>query len=277
MTLSRTAAALMTLGALGALGACSSRAPAISATSYVGIFDRSSLDTSALTTAQVGDSRVTTWTGELDRASNTITLNGYTGTLSADRTKITFASGTGTITAGTTQYVAQFTASPDGLTTYRGVLGIPTAPTEVPTTGEVNYSGTGSSSFTILDSMSDTRYEVTGDVAVTVNFQTGAVTMTFDALNGTQYIGSDTGGVPANSVGTIEIDNAEMADGTFSGGTASYIPGGQSTSTLSGDETVTTEGGVYGPGASEIGGVVIIDDTGTTGSGVDIEGNFVAK
>ena len=87
-----------------------------------------------------------------------------------------------------------------------------------------------------------------------------------------ELITLDAGGTVAITDGAIDYV-AVISGNTFSGGTAD-LSSTQITTDLTGAELVDTSGGFYGPGADEVGGVVLIDDTGT--GSLLLLGDFVA-
>lgn len=228
--------------------------------SYVGLFDTGSTEASALSTRTLDPSSGSTGSAsdDLERGTNTITLNGLTGTLNAARDTVTFdGGGTATIVNGATDYVALFSAEPaSGLgDPFIGVVGVATEPGDLPG-GTVTYTSANGARMTIIDGAGPNLFDLTGAVSVTVTFGSGNVDMTFSNLDGTR---NGTGSF--NDVATFDILGAGLAGNSISGGTASFAGTiGIIDSALSGNEAVATSAALYGPGADEIGGVVSVDD-----------------
>jgi hypothetical protein len=236
---------------------------------YPSLFDTTSEVASALKVHGLNTATlaIATGSGSLDRASDRVTGGGLTGDVNATRTRITLdAGGTVTIIDGSTDYVAIFSAEPLLGDPSFGVVGIPTAIADLPVTA--TYSGT--TNFSIVDNTS--FYELVGTASVTANFGAGSLDATFSSLDGTR-----TDGVSAtqnvSNVATVSINDAVISGNTFSGGTAD-LSSTQITTDLTGAELVDTSGGFYGPNADEVGGVVLIDDTGT--GSLLLLGDFVA-
>lgn len=192
---------------------------------------------------------------------NTITLGGVSGTFNSDRDQIDFDGNEGTadIISEGAEYVALFNAKPRNAEPFLGVIGMPTAVPDLPS-GSVVYSGTSSARFTIIDGNTGTTFDVKGDVSATVDFDGGSVGLTFDSFDGTSVTGA-AAPLAVSDIGTLEIEDAVMADGQFSGGTADFTRGGSFSTDLSLDASVITSGGVFGAAGSEFAGVVIVEDS----------------
>ena len=165
------------------------------------------------------------------------------------------AGGSIVITQGSTDYVGTFNAQPAAADPFIGVVGVPS--TGTPTTGTANYSGTNQ--IQIVDGTS--VYELTGSTTASVDFGSGDVDMTFANLSGTRTDGISPS-VAVTNVAVIGIDNSNLSGNTFSGGTATFSST-QIATALSGAQVVTVAGGLYGPGGDELGGVLLINDTGS--------------
>ncbi len=240
---------------------------------YTALFDPTSQATSVLTVHGLDTTTliITSGSGSLDRANDRVTGGGLAGDVNGNRTIVTLDDGgIVTIVDGTTDYVATFSAEPLLGNPSFGVLGTPTALADLPG-NHVTATYSGTTNFLIVDGTS--LYDLVGTASVTADFGAGGLDATFSSLDGTRTDGL---GAPANvsNVATVSINDAEISGNTFSGGTAD-LSSVQITTDLTGAETVTTAGGFYGPGAGEVGGVVLVDDT-ATGS-LLLLGDFVGN
>ncbi|PUB09953.1 transferrin-binding protein-like solute binding protein [Yoonia sediminilitoris] len=241
---------------------------------YVDLADATSTQTSGLVSHQLNPATITVALreGTFIRADNSFTLGDLAGRIDAARKTVTLDGG-GTITLedGDTSFVAMYTAEPFVGNPTVGVVGVSTEARDLPVSGSVSYAG--SSQIVIIDGSA--LYELRGSTQAAATFQDGGgdVDITFADLNGTRSGPGDPADV--TNVARIQIDNAMIANGGFTGGTAT-LTSTQITTTLSGSEVVTTSGGFYGPRADEIGGVFVIDDTQDEGS-LSLQGSFVAN
>ncbi|MEO1637710.1 MAG: hypothetical protein AAFU41_00510 [Pseudomonadota bacterium] len=241
--------------------------------SYAALFDASSAATSDLITASVNPS-----TGaqdsdeeELNRGADTITLAGLPGSFDPATRTVTFdGGGTATLTNGPTTFVAQFTAEPVGVDPFNGVVGVPTAVGDLPTTGQV-YAATDAR-VVIIDSQSGPNiYDLTATLSVDVDFAGGNADMMFTNLDGTKN-NSDA----VDDVAVFSILGATLTDNQITGGTAEFTGTiGEIDTSLTTNEIVMTNAALYGPGADEVGGVFTIDDRAGTGN-LFIVGSFTA-
>ncbi|MEJ8563142.1 transferrin-binding protein-like solute binding protein [Yoonia sp. GPGPB17] len=240
---------------------------------YVQIFDATSTETSELSGHELpsGSTTLGLLAGTLDRSADRATVGALSGDINALRTQIDLDGG-GIITLDelSTAYVTTFTSQPNAGIPSIGVIGIPTAAGDMPTTGTVTlYADSAGSSIQIIDGSA--VYDLTGAVSAEVVFNSNDVDLVFENLNGTRSTGV-AAPQPVSDVATITIDDASIAGSVFTGGTATFAST-EITSTLSGTQTVQTSGGFFGPEADEIGGVFIIDDT--TGATLLIQGTFI--
>ncbi len=238
-------------------------------TSYVGLFNTSSTEASYLGVHTIDSAAVTATgsNGSLDQASNAFTISGQSGNISADRLTVTLNNGDILdVTNSGQTYVAAFKAR-NGSS--GGVFGVETHITHLPS-GSASYSG--SSTLTIIDGFA--AFDLTGNSAVNVNFDTENVNITYSGLNGRQTDPSN-GTTTATNVGTLSINGASMFGNTFNGGSA-VLNMPQVSANLTGNQTVTTSGGFFGPTANEVGGVNLIDDTTGAGS-LLILGTFIGQ
>ena len=261
--------AMSTLAACGGGGGGGTEE--ISGPVYIGLSDTTSSQISALQSHQFDDeATVTSSTGTLTRAANGFTLGDLAGSIDPTRATVTLdGGGTVTLNAASTSFVAMYSVESIS-SSATGVVGTPTTSSDLPTSGLVSYAG--SSIIGINDG--EAFYNLTGSALAKVTFGSGSgdVDMTFTDLNGTKE-GPASGATVVTEVVTITIDSAVIANGVFTGGTAT-LDSTQITATLSGDEIVSTSGGFYGPGADEIGGVFVIDDT--AGGSLTLQGSFLA-
>ena len=225
---------------------------------YPSLFDTTSEETSALQVHSLNTASlaVAAGSGSLDRANDRVSGGGLAGDVNATRTLIELdVGGTVEIIDGSTDYVAVFLAQPLSVDASFGVVGIPTAIADLPVTA--TYSGM--TNFSIVDN--DSFYELVGAASVTADFGAGDLDVIFSSLDGTRTDGVS---APQNvtNVATVSINDAVISGNTFSGGDAD-LSSTQITTDLTGAEVVETSGGFYGPNADEVGGVVLIDDTGT--------------
>ena len=243
------------------------------APAYVGLFDTGATGSSNLVTrsSEGGANSIDETADNLNRSSDTVTLNGLTGTIDDDREIITFATGgTATLTNGSTDYVALFLAQPIGADPFFGVIGVPTAGADLPNANSATYSGSNSAVIQVVHG--STFLDLQGDVAATVNFQGESLTIVFDQMDGIKIEGVSAPTGVSDAL-NFSIDGAIASDGSFTGSVAT-VSSLESGGSLSGDESVVASGAFYGPNADELGGLVTIDDTGT--GTLLISGRFVA-
>lgn len=242
---------------------------------YVSFLDPTSMETAALSTISISSTGASSSADTVEGANGTITLGGLAGQFNQDKDRITFTidGGFADILQTQTTYVALFNAQPNSTAPFLGIVGVLTEGPDLPSEGSVDYAGTQSARFFIVDADEGAAFDVTGDVGVTVNFDTDFVDLTFDNLNGTKVIGVGPETVVTN-LGVIEIDDAELLAGVFTGGTAEFTGSSDITATLTGSETVTTNGTFFGPDGAEVAGIVIIDDS---SDALTISGGFTAN
>lgn len=234
------------------------------------LLDPTSDASAPLTTLIAGSGGAASSDSTFNRGADRITVNGLPGTINAARDTVTFDDGgTAAILSGATEFAAYIEAVPTGSAPFIGIIGLPTASSDLPG-GFVDYATPDAARVIIISDQS--LFELTGSAFATVNFNGGLVDLTFDNLDGTvSTLGNPS--APATDVARIEINDAALTGTTFSGGEATFT----STvigKTLSGSETVTTAGGLFGPGADEIAGTVYIDDAALRD--LTIEGYFIA-
>ncbi|MEO1640284.1 MAG: transferrin-binding protein-like solute binding protein [Pseudomonadota bacterium] len=153
-----------------------------------------------------------------------------------------------------------------GTDNYFGVVGFGTQQADLPTGGTTSYN----EGWTALTATTDqATYTLEGTVNLTANWDNNRLSGTFGSLSGTR---SGTGGGVAedvSNVGTINLSNTVMTNGTFAGGS---VTGSGIFDTLNNtSDTSGTQGAFFGAQADELGGLLVIDD-GT----VDVIGAFQA-
>jgi hypothetical protein len=257
---------------LAACGGSGGGGAAVDGTNYVGLFVTTSNATSGLQSTMVaGTVAAQTVPDTIDRTSDRVTVGGLLGTIAADRQTVALdEGGTVTITQGSPEFVALFVAEPITQDPFIGVIGQPTALAGVPQSGEVAYLGNDNVVLEVIDGTD--LYDLVGTGTVTVNFGSNLV-----ALSVTDIEGSRTTGVASpvavTDVAIVDITGATLSQNGFSGGNAS-ISNSNFSNSLSGNEMIDLNGALFGPGADEIGGIVLIDDT-LTGA-FRLRGTFVA-
>ena len=266
---------VMTLIASGGGGdtAVTDLAPGTNATT---LFDQSSMSLAPLQSHQLQSATrsVSTNTGSLGRANDTVSIAGLNGTIDDARTSVTLQSGgTITLTRAAFDFVAAFQAQPSGDDPFFGIVGIPTDASQLPRSGTASYTGTNSTELQIIDGSA--VFDLLGDTDVSVEFSAPQkLSVTLSNLDGTRANGlTPTGSV--SNVAVVSINDATIANGRFSGGTAEFSST-QISAALSGAEIVSSSGAFFGPSGEELGGVLLIDDTSGSGS-LLIQGSFTAK
>ncbi len=208
-----------------------------------------------------------------------ITIAGLPGQFNAARDRIDFDgdAGTADILSVATEQVAIFNAKPDGSEPFLGVIGVVTPTGDLPDRDGVTYQSDAAARFVIIDGDARKTFIMTSDVLVTANFSGNTLDMVFDDFVGDSLLAGEDDLVPVSNIGTLEIDDADLIAGVFSGGTPDFTRSqGSAISTdlaLDGVTTVTS-GTFFGEGAAEVAGVVIIED-GT--NNLSFQGGFVAN
>ena len=205
--------------------------------------------------------------GTITLPAGTITGGILAGTMNATSTAIALDGG-GTVAltnpAGT-EYVRFFEASPAGGTAFSGVLGVRTAAGDVPQSGRTSYSGR--TELTAADA--EALYTLEGAAEVRVDFDTARVSVRLTGLTGERRQGTQ---VRSTAVDSIVIADSVLSGGRFSGGTPTVTG---APFALSGSaEASGSEGALYGAGADEAAGRVLIRDPG--GDNVTILGRYAA-
>lgn len=221
-----------------------------------GLFDATATEEAGLSghSLTTNNNMLASFTGALSRQDHSLTLDGATGPINTARTSATLANGDQvTIKDSGAAHVARFTQEAQSGQTRFGVIGIPTNANDLPS-GEMTY--VGSAEIQAVDLIA--VYELTGSAEIVANFGNNSVGITISDLAGSRTTGADTSVV--QNGGGITISGADISGLSYSGGSAS-LTGGAFGSTLSGSELVTTSGGFYGPGATETGAALSIDDT----------------
>jgi len=244
---------------LAALAACGGGGGGGSAPTPGSFLDPGSTQSFALSTISIAGDTASTNSDAANGAL--ISLAGLNGQFNGARDRIDFENdgGTADILTDTTTQVALFNAKPKNAEPFMGVIGVPTAMAALPT-GNVTYDGASSARFVIIDGNTGATFDVTGDVLATADFDGATLDLTFDNFAGTSVIGV-AAPVAVSDVGVLEIDDATLALGAFSGGTADFIRGADFATDMSLSTIVTVSGGVFGPTGEELAGVVIVQDS----------------
>ena len=239
-------------------------------TSQPGLFDTTSNLVSGLYSLYV------TPTSSTGTSSSFGSLTHSTGKISAPRgldgqlngSIITLdVGGQAELSAHGNKFSAMFVTSPQLGASEYGVVGIPTDVTQLPTSA--SYSGVSS----ILVNNGNAVFDLFGTSNTTIDFANGTATVTLSNLDGTRATGS-AAPTSVSNFGTVSISNMNQFNGVISGGSAT-VNSTRPNTALSGSEITTVDGAVFGPNASEVGGVLIVDDT-TSGS-LRLEGSFLGQ
>jgi len=243
------AVAVLSLSVLGACGSSLGYVEFASATSTrVDDLNAQTLTPNSSSTSQV--------TGELNRLADTLDLGVRSGTINAARTQVALNGG-GTIDlTGVADYARFFDLQQSGVAPTRGIIGIPTRAGNMPKSNTGTYNGV--TRVTVQDGLD--LYDLDGTATATANFGLGTLNVVLDNLDGTQSTLTGSGSV--TDVATITVNNAIITGNTASGGTASLSSSSINNGNgFSGSQSVQHEAGFYGPGADEVGGVLLVDDT----------------
>lgn len=151
-----------------------------------------------------------------------------------------------------------------------GIVGLATPIDDLRTTGDARYEG-GASGFVITGTNGVDL--IKGRSVVDVAFGVNRVTVTLDDFEGVSQI---SGLVVDSPVTEIEIRNAVIADGAFSGGTLSLRDADGSVNITGSDTITTTQGQFFGLDADgstpdEVGGLILSEGT----NGI-VYGTFIA-
>lgn len=204
-------------------------------------------------------------------ATGVVSGGGFAGTLNALRTRIDLSGG-GTVVlsnAAATEYVRVFERTAAGSDPAFGVVGFLSAPSDLPGSGSVSYTGAAQ-----VLAADDTRlYALDGTAFVVADFGEGRVRIELGDLRGTAQGLSpgNTGTVTIPEGGIIAVDGSRISGASFSGGTASVS--GLPFTLTSGADASGTNGSFFGPDADEVAGRVVVDDS---AGGVGILGTFAA-
>jgi hypothetical protein len=210
-----------------------------------------------------GESRVNLATG--------VVTGALAGRLDAARERIDLDDG-GTIllsNPAATEYARLFEATPGTGVPFFGVMGFPSAPGDMPSSGRVSYTGE-----TVLTASDATRrYDLEGTAFIVADFGTDRVRIELNDLGGTaQGITGNTGVSTIAGSGRIVIADSRISGATFAGGSASTS--GLPFTFTSGANASGTRGAFYGTGADEVAGRIGIDDP---QGDVAVLGTFIAE
>jgi hypothetical protein len=193
------------------------------------------------------------------------------GTLNGARTRIDLsAGGTAELSdPGRTEYVRLLRTEPLTGPPVIGVTGFPSAPTDLPGSGRVSYTGAAQ----VQAADASRLYTLAGTAFVTADFGGRQVRIELRDLAGQAQGVSpgNTGTVAVPPGGRITVEDSAISGAGFAGGRASAagLPFG-----ITGVADATgTRGGFFGPGADEVGGRVVVTDP---AGDVGILGTFVA-
>jgi hypothetical protein len=212
-----------------------------------------------------GESRVNLATG--------VVTGALAGRLDAARTRIDLDDG-GTIllsNPATTEYARLFEKEATSGTgkPFFGVVGFPSAPGDMPSSGRVSYTGE-----TVLTASDATRrYDLAGTAFIVTDFGNDRVRIELNDLGGTaQGITGNTGVSTIAGSGQIVIDDSRISGATFAGGSASVS--GLPFTFPAGTAAPGTRGAFYGTEADEVAGRIAID---VPASDVEVLGSFIAE
>jgi hypothetical protein len=200
--------------------------------------------------------------GRLNHNSGTVDGGLLDGVMNDNRTRITFGNSASAtlVDPGNTAYARVFSTSglPNDLF---GVVGQVTNGADIPAEGASTYNGT----VELQADNGTSTFALTGDALIKVEWDpTGNVDTVFSNLDGTR---NDTVGV--QNVGTVTINDAIMNGARFSGGTFSTTGAELA---YAGGGTQVNEGQLFGPDATEVGGVFGLD-----AATLELTGVFIAK
>jgi hypothetical protein len=230
---------------------------------YTEISDTTSTESTALVylgTTNTGALRFGN-AGTLDHVANTVASGRLAGTINGPRTTIMLTGGgTAALTnPGGTDYLRVFSTQGDGDPIF-GVVGQQTGPSGIPDNGSTRYQG--EVELTVADGINVSS--LTGDADIVASWSGGgSATATFNAF---EENGSSVGG-------DITITGATISNSGFQGG--SLTTSGALFDVTGTADISDTRGYFFGPGADEVGGTLLIDDTGS--GSLEIIGVFSAN
>jgi len=186
--------------------------------------------------------------GSFAHNTNTISGGQFAGTINNGRTEIDLNAGGRALLSnpGTTEFVRVFQTEGSGTPLF-GVVGQATAAGGVPTGGSTTYNG--HIDVTVADG--NTVDTLSGNARITASWNSGQVDSTFNSF---QRGNTDVSG-------SITIDNARVSGNAFTGGSLSTT--GDTFDLQGGARLDGTRGEFFGPAANEVGGVLVINGTGS--------------
>ena len=218
-------------------------------------------------------SNVSAGSGLIEEANDRITLAGFSGTISNDGSMVTLDNG-GQISLlpSDTMHVGLFQLEPSMGDPSFGVYGRPTNFSTFSPGAAAEYTGTRTAIVQIIDGTN--IYDLTGDVSIDVNFEDGLVDIALTNLDGQRTDGLS---APVNimDVAQLGVTGGQLSNGTFSAGSANFAST-QISNVLSGQEEVSSRGGLFGDAGEEVGGVFVIDDSAASGR-LLIRGQYVGN
>jgi hypothetical protein len=151
----------------------------------------------------------------------------------------------------------------------------------VPTSGSATYTGSGAKGgvagayFVPSGTGGISGGSLAGDIAITANFTSGAVTGTLSNMTATPAIGG--AATPWNSVSLSANVSRAATNASFDGSTStSGAPAGAGAAGFSSAATGYAVGGFFGPNADEVGGTWSLTEPGAAGGGKTAFGAFGA-
>jgi hypothetical protein len=213
----------------------------------------------------VSNATSSNFAGMLDHDGGTVSGGSLSGSINDSRTLITLPGGqTATLTdPARTLHTRVFSTS--GLSNdLFGVVGQITNAVDIPVTGSSTYNG----SVELQADNGTATFALTGNAQINVGWDSsGDVDAVFSGFRG---VVNDTGNAQ-NVAGTVTINDASLNGSSFSGGTFGATGFGLETD-YTGGGTQVHEGQIFGPEATEVGGVF-----GLTSNTLDLSGVYIAK
>ena len=208
--------------------------------------------------------------GDLDHVAGTISGGLFTGTLNAARTRVMLDGG-GTVrlvATDDTEHSRSFTA--ETLGPLFGVVGQLTEAADMPFGSDPTTTYVGRAQVTVAHDTS--VYDLSGLATITANWGTSRVDVRLHDLDGERSTAGMTSTV--DDVAVIRLDDAVLTDAEFVGGAPSITS--SEIGLVAGASSAGSAGAFFGPGADEVGGVVLIDDTATATGETRVLGSYLA-
>ena len=205
--------------------------------------------------------------GTLDHDADTISGGLFAGTVNNGRTTINLTGG-GTVdlyVMDGADYARRFSSSAFADPLF-GVVGQVTAGADMPDTSDPTTTYGGASVVTIVDGA--IVYTLAGNSTITADWANQRVDVELSGLDGQRDSGGSS--LSVTDVAVVRLDDAVLSGAGFTGGSAS-VSGGVTVASIA--PSAGSAGSFYGPGADEVGGVLLIDDS---GAGVLVRGIYLA-